>query len=60
MINTLLFLVAVIIICYGLYYLQTNRKTQCRNCGAFMPKKAKSCPFCGYRIRESYDDPHQY
>ena len=60
MVSTLLFLVAVIILCYGLYYLRSNRRMQCRNCGAFMPKKAKSCPFCGYRIRDSYDDPHQY
>ena len=27
---------------------------------AFMPKKAKTCPVCGYKIRENYDDPHQH
>ena len=51
---------AAIILCFGWYRLTFGGKMQCRNCGAFMPKKAQICPTCGYRIRENYDDPHQY
>ena len=57
---TLILIFAAILLCFGLYQFFFGGKVQCRNCGAFMPKKAKTCPVCGYKIRESYDDPHQH
>ena len=54
----LIIIAAAIILCFGGYRLVFGGKTQCRNCGAYMAKKAKSCPNCGYRLREDYDNPH--
>ena len=56
----LIFLAAAILLGFGWYRLTFGGKTQCRNCGSFMPKKAKSCPACGYRLRENYDDPRKH
>ena len=58
--TVILIIIAAILFCFGWYCLTLGGKTQCRNCGAFMPKKTKTCPVCGYKIRESYDDPHQH
>ena len=56
----LIILAAVILLGLGLYYNYFGAKTQCRNCGAYMPKRAEMCPNCGYRIRENYDDPYRH
>lgn len=56
----LIILAAVILLGFGLYYSFFGGKKQCRNCGAYMPKKAEICPNCGYRLRENYDDPRKH
>ena len=56
----LIIIAAAIVLCIGLYLLFFGGSTQCRNCGAFMPKRAERCPNCGYRLRESYDNPKKH
>ena len=53
-----LIIAAAILLCFGWYRLTFGGRTQCRNCGAFMPKRTDLCPNCGYRRREDYDNPH--
>ena len=56
----LIILAAAIILCFGGYYLIFGGSTQCRNCGAYMPKRSERCPNCGYRRRKDYDNPHKH
>ncbi len=56
----LIILAAAIILFFGWYRLTFGGRMQCRNCGAYMPKKAEICPNCGYRLRENYDDPRKH
>ena len=57
---TLIIIAAAILLCFGWYRLAFGGKTQCRNCGVYIPNRAKSCPNCGYVRRESYDNPNRH
>lgn len=57
---TLILIAAAMILCIGLYQFFFGGKVQCRNCGAYMPKRSEICPNCGYRRREDYDNPYTY
>ena len=54
----LIMIAAVILICLGGYFLIFGGNTQCRNCGAYMPKRSERCPNCGYTLRKDYDNPN--
>lgn len=56
----LMIIAAAILLCFGWYRLTFGGKTQCRNCGVYMPKRMETCPRCGYQRRENYDDPHMH
>lgn len=56
---TVILIAAAIILCFGWYFWFGGKK-QCRNCGSYMPARAKICPVCGYRLREDYDNPHKH
>lgn len=58
--TVILIIIAAILLCFGWYRLTLGGKTQCRNCGAYIPKRAEICPNCGYQRRENYDDPHMH
>ena len=56
----LMIIAAAILLGFGWYRLIYGGKTQCRNCGVYMPKRMETCPRCGYQRRENYDDPHTH
>ena len=40
-------------------FLIFNQKTQCRNCGFYVPARAPECPNCGCRLPSTKDSHHK-